>query len=841
MRLEDLNATDALDLVGSVQTGLSSSQAAIRLESQLPPRRYHDTDLRLFLRQFKSPLVLLLIVALMISASIGEHLDAGIVLTVIAMSTFLGFWQERRASKALEELLAIIQSESTVLRDGLQVKIPSAQVVPGDILLLCAGDTIPGDGILIASKDLFVDESSLTGESFPAEKHARPSSDRCASDPAEAIVRDGTHVVSGTARVVIMKTGAETQFGQLSEHLRLKAPETEFERGLRLFGQMLIQITGVLMTSILAIHLLLNDHTKALDVFTFALALAVGMTPELLPAIFSITLARGAQRLAKEDVIVRRLSSIENLGSMSVLCSDKTGTLTDGIVHLHAALSADGQASANTLLYAVLNAKLQTGFVNPIDQALASIEVPGFTDYHQFDEVPYDFIRKRLSVVVESADRKHLMITKGAFANVLECCTRVAWSNGIESIATYSESLSERFEAYSNEGYRVLGLALRDVTEDPKIDKTDEEGMTFYGFLLFEDPAKVGAADAISQLRQLGVRTKVITGDNRLVAARLGVTLGIEKPVLLTGTDLHQMSDTALIQRSLEVDIFAETEPNQKERILLALRKRGEVVGYLGDGINDASALHAADVGISVDSAVDIAKQAADIVLLKRDLGVIVRGVITGREAFANSIKYVLITTSANFGNMVSMAGASLLLPFLPLLPKQILLNNFLSDLPALAICTDRVDPEQIACSHPWNLAQIKRFMLLFGTISSVFDYLTFGVLLWVLQASEAQFQTGWFIESLITELTIVMIIRTRGHWNHSYPSRLLALSTAILLVVAVLLPYTPIGSLFGLVALPWWWIASLLGISITYLVVNEKLKYLFYDRLANEQKHGLI
>jgi P-type Mg2+ transporter len=380
--------------------------------------------------------------------------------------------------------------------------------------------------------------------------------------------------------------------------------------------------------------------------------------------------------------------------------------------------------------------------------------------------------------------------------------------------------------------YRVLGLAVRDVTEDPKIDKTDEMGMTFFGFLLFEDPAKPGAADAISRLRQLGVRTKVITGDNRLVAARLGVTLGIENPVLLTGADLHQMSDAALIQRSLEVDIFAETEPNQKERILLALRKRGEVVGYLGDGINDASALHAADVGISVDSAVDVAKQAADIVLLKRDLGVIVRGVITGREAFANSIKYVLITTSANFGNMVSMAGASLLLPFLPLLPKQILLNNFLSDLPSLAICTDRVDPEQIAYSHPWNLPQIKRFMLLFGTISSVFDYLTFAVLIWVLQASEAQFQTGWFVESLITELTIVLIIRTRRSWHRSYPSRLLATSTATLLVGAVILPYTPIGSLFGLVALPWWWIALLLGINIAYLAVNEKLKYLFYDRL---------
>jgi Mg2+-importing ATPase len=833
MQLEKLTVSEALASVDSTDVGLSSQEAALRLALRSARRDYRDTDFRLFLRQFKSPLVLLLLVALLISAAIGEHLDAGIVLAVIASSTLLGFWQERRASRTLQKLLAMIQSNARVLRNGIETSIPGGHVVPGDILILRAGDTIQGDGVLIASRDLFVDESSLTGESYPAEKHT-PSADGLRMDrDTEGIVREGTHVVSGTARAVILQTGEETEFGQLSERLRLQSPETEFERGLRQFGQMLIQITMILMIAILATHLLFAQHTPAVVVFTFALALAVGMTPELLPAIVSITLARGAQRLAKENVIVRKLSSIENLGSMSVLCSDKTGTLTEGIVHLYAALSADGKTSPNTKLYAVLNATIQTGFINPIDQALASIEVPGLSEYRPYDEVPYDFIRKRLSVVVETADHNHLMITKGAFANVMNCCTTVALSGGIKPIAEHLEMLEAHFEAYSNEGYRVLGLATRDVTHDPRIDKDDEAEMTFFGFLLFEDPAKPGASHAISELRKLGVRTKVITGDNRIVAARLGSVMGIENPEIITGTELHQMSDAALIQRSFDVDIYAETEPNQKERILLALRKRGEVVGYLGDGINDASALHAADVGISVDSAVDVAKQAADIVLLKRDLGVIVQGVITGRETFANSIKYVLITTSANFGNMLSMAGASLFLPFLPLLPKQILLNNFLSDLPALTVSTDNVDPEQIEHSVRWNMSEIRRFMLMFGVTSSIFDYLTFGVLLWGLRASEAQFQTGWFIESLITELTIVIIIRTRREFYRSLPSRWLALSTAVVLGFALVLPYTSIGSLFGLVPLPWWWIAVLLSITTLYLAVNERLKHYFFERIA--------
>lgn len=836
MEIDQLTAAQALRAIEAIESGLSSAEAARRLTIHAPRRGYHETDFGLLLQQFRSPLVLILLVALVISWGIGERLDAIIVFCVIAMSTLLGFWQERRASKALRELLAIIQAKANVLRDGTEVEIPSADVVPGDVLVLRAGDTIPGDGVLLQSKDLFVDESSLTGESYPAEKHATSAGSGDCAEARMAVIRDGTHVVSGTARAVIMQTGAETEFGQMSEHLRLQAPETEFERGLRKFGEMLIQITIVLVVAILAIHLLFKQETQPLDVFTFALALAVGITPELLPAIVSVTLARGAQRLSREQVIVRRLSSIENLGSMTVFCSDKTGTLTEGKVHLHAALSPQGEPSPEVLLYAVLNATHQTGFINPIDQALSAIEVPGTSQFRKVDEVPYDFIRKRLSLVVESHQAGHLMITKGAFSNVLACCSRVKTSAGIEPIEGTRETLSKRFEQYSQQGFRVLGLATRDVAEDPVIDKDDEFDMEFVGFLLLDDPPKAGAPQAISELRRLGVRTKVITGDNRVVAARLGSIMGIESPEILTGADLHRMNDAALVQRVRDVDIFAETEPNQKERILIALRKGGEVVGYLGDGINDASALHAADVGISVDSAVDVAKQAADMVLLRQDLGVIARGVVTGRTTFANSIKYVLITTSANFGNMVSMAGASLFLPFLPLLPKQILLNNFLSDLPALAISTDNVDREQIEHARRWDQGMIRRFMILFGAISSVFDFLTFGVLLWVLHATESQFQTGWFIESLITELTIVMVVRTRRAFFQSQPGRWLALATAVVVAIALIVPYTPLGSLFGLVPLPWWWLLILIAITSAYLMANEAVKQFFFRSQARRE-----
>ena len=824
--------------------GLSQIEADERL-LRLGPNRRSDggaiTPLGLLLNQFRSPLVILLLFAMTLSLFLGETTDGVIVLAIVLGSALLGFLQEYRAGHAVARLLAVIQTRVTVLRDGREVDLPQDVLVPGDVVVLAAGAAVPADCRIIHSTDLFVDESTLTGESYPAEKGAGDlPGDTPLAKRSNALFQ-GSHVVSGTGRAVVVQTGAHTVFGEIAERLRLRPPETEFERGLRRFGGLLIQITMILVIAIFGINVFLQR--PVVDSFLFALALAVGLTPELLPAIVSLTLARGAQQMAASRVIVRRLNSIEDFGSMNVLCSDKTGTLTEGVVRLHAALDADGGASDELLLFAQLNAGFESGFPNPIDEALRRLPCPDRGAYAKVDEVPYDFIRKRLSVVVKgtaaSADTyPHTMITKGALRNVLDVCVDAQTQIGPGAartvpIAEVRLALQERYEVYSEQGYRVLGVAVRDVTDDPIINKDDEQQMTFIGFLLLEDPPKAGALDAIAELKRLGVALKLITGDNRLVAGRMGRHMGLERPTVLTGEELRGLSDTALLQRVGEVDIFAETEPNQKERILAALRKAGNVVGYLGDGINDASALHTADVGISVESAVDVAKEAADIVLLERDLGVLAQGVRLGRQTFANTLKYVFITTSANFGNMVSMAGASLFLPFLPLLPKQILLNNFLSDFPSMTIATDSVDREQVDRPRRWDIRFIRNFMLVFGLVSSVFDYLTFGALLYWLRATEREFQTGWFIESLMTELFIVLVVRTRGRFYRSRPGRLLLISTLLVAGTTVFLPYTPLGALFGFVPLPPQFVLLLVGITGGYLVASEMIKAWFFRRFA--------
>jgi Mg2+-importing ATPase len=822
--------------------GLSQIEADRNL-LRFGPNRSSDTSrvtaLGLLLNQFRSPLVILLLFAMTLSLFLGETTDGVIILAILLGSALLGFWQEHRASDAVARLLAVIQTRVRVLRDGREVELSQDALVPGDVVILAAGAAIPADCRILGSTDLFVDESSLTGESYPVEKSAGVLPRDVPLAKRSNALFQGSHVVSGTGRALVVQTGAHTVFGEIAERLRLRPPETEFERGLRRFGGMLIQVTMLLVIAIFAINVYL--HRPVVDAFLFALALAVGLTPELLPAIVSITLARGAQQMASSHVIVRRLNSIENFGSMNVLCSDKTGTLTEGVVKLHAALDADGEPSDQVLLYAVLNATFESGFPNPIDEALRRLPCPDLATYVKVDEVPYDFLRKRLSIVVERpsapADaQRHTMITKGALRNVLEVCAEAETRTGpggvrTVPIADVRAALQERFEAYSEQGFRVLGVAVRDVTGDPVIDKDDEQQMTFIGFLLLEDPPKAGALEAIAELRALGVQLKIITGDNRLVAAKIGRQMGVERPIVLTGDELRRLSETALLQRVDEVDIFAETEPNQKERILAALRKAGNVVGYLGDGINDASALHAADVGISVESAVDVAREAADIVLLRRDLGVLAQGVRNGRQTFANTLKYVFITTSANFGNMLSMAGASLFLPFLPLLPKQILLNNFLSDLPSMTIATDRVDREQVERPRRWDIRFVRNFMMVFGLVSSAFDFLTFGALLYLLRATESQFQTGWFVESLMTELFIVLVIRTRRPFFRSRAGTLLIASTAVVASATLFLPYTRLGALFGFVPLPAGIVLLLLGITGAYLLASELVKGWFFRR----------
>ena len=757
-------------------------------------------------------------------------MNASIILVIILASSLLGFWQERGATNAVERLLAVVQTKATVLRDGNRKDIPVEGVVPGDIALLSAGDLIPGDCLVLESKDLFVNEASLTGETFPAEKTVGILPLNTSLSQRTNSLFMGTNVVSGNAQAIVVGTGSETEFGRISDQLKLRPPETEFEHGVRRFGYLLMEVTLVLVVATFAINVYFAR--PVLDSLLFSLALAVGLTPQLLPAIISINLARGAKNMAAEKVIVKRLASIENFGSMNVLCSDKTGTLTEGEIRIQSVVGFDGKESQKALLYVYLNSFYQTGFTNPIDEAIRAKGLD-ITGYAKLDEVPYDFIRKRLSILV-AKDNASLMVTKGAMQDVLDVCTSVETSEGaVAEITGERGEIQRRFEDLSGQGLRVLGIAYKNVGTGKIITKDDEVRMTFVGFLALFDPAKPKIAETIGELKHLGISLKVITGDNQLVARSISQQVGFPSPRVLTGPELHEMSDEALLMQVNGVDVFAEVEPNQKERIILALKKAGNVVGYLGDGINDASALHAADVGLSVDTAVDVAKESADIVLLEKDLGVLVDGVKEGRKTFANTLKYVFMATSANFGNMFSMAGASLFLSFLPLLPGQILLTNLMTDFPETTIGTDNVDAAMVEGPRRWNVSSIRDFMIVFGVTSSVFDYMTFGVLLLVLRSSTDLFRTGWFVESVISASLIVLVIRTRGPFFKSAPGKYLLMTTLVIVGAAVILPFTPLGSLFGFTPPPISFLLAMAAIVALYILFAEVVKRVVYKRIG--------
>jgi Mg2+-importing ATPase len=833
-----LSPEEALAAVGSRAAGLSSAEAAARLRQYGENRLAHarrDSDLALLLRQLGNPLVLLLVGAAVISLAVHETHDAAIILMIVFASALLGFWQERGAARAVERLLALVAVRASVVRDGAPHEVAVEEVVPGDVVALSAGSLVPGDCRLLEAKSLFVDEAALTGETYPAEKRpeAVPGDTPLARRTSALFL--GTHVVSGTARAVVVRTGRRTEFGRVSERLAARPPETDFELGLQRFGYLLVRVTGALVFGVFAVNILF--HRPVFETFLFALALAVGLTPELLPAIVSLNLSRGARRMAQAKVIVKRLDAIESFGSMDVLCSDKTGTLTEGKVRLCSALAMDGSESARVLALAAVNAGFESGFANPIDQALREAAPAALAGWRKIDEVPYDFLRKRLSVLAErAADGSRWLITKGALAQVLAVCARAETAGGeTVPLEEVRDAIQRRFEELSDSGLRTLGLAIRRLEgEAPAAATLDAEAdMTFSGFVSFYDPPKPGVEHTLAELRAAGIAFKVITGDNRQVALRLARLVGIENPVAVTGPELRRMSDAALPLRAAEADVFAEVEPNQKERIILALRKAGHGVGFLGDGINDASALHAADVGISVDSAVDVAKEAADLVLLERDLGVLVEGVREGRRTFANTLKYIFITTSANFGNVVSMAGASLFLPFLPLLPTQILLNNFLSDFPAMALGADRVDPELVEKPQRWDIGYIRRFMVVFGAISSAFDFLTFWVLLSVLRASPERFRSAWFLESVLTELLILLVIRTRRPLFRSRPGRAVTVATAAVVALSFAALYVPWGRYFDLVPLPPVYLAALTAITLGYVAASEAAKHWFFRRFA--------
>ncbi len=810
--------------------GITDSEAEKRTElyglNRLKPKKKADS-FTLLIAQFKSPIIIILIFAVILSIFLGDTTDAVIILTIISISGILGFWQEKGAANAVQKLLEIVQIKSEVLRNSQEKEIPLEEIVPGDIIILSAGSVVPGDSLIISSKDLFIDESTLTGETFPVEKSVSVLNKDTALSQRTNTLFMGTHIVSGNGKAVVVKTGINTEFGKVSERLKLRPAETEFEHGIRKFGFLLMEVTLVMIFLIFALNVYLQK--PVVDSFLFSLAIAVGLTPQLLPAIISINLSHGAKRMADKKVIVKRLNSIENFGSMTVLCSDKTGTLTEGKVKIYSFTDSDGSASDKVMLYAQLNAGFQTGFINPIDEAIINYKEFNLYTYKKLDEIPYDFLRKRLSIFV-AIKNENIIITKGALINVLEVCDFIENENRkVEEIKSSLNKINNYYSEMSGNGYRVLGIAYKKMPENSLIEKNSEKEMTFLGFILLYDPPKKNIIETIADLNKTGVSLKIITGDNKLTAESISRQIGLKNTKIITGTEIRRLSDEALYHNVNKINIFAEVEPNQKERIILALKKAGNVVGYMGDGINDASALHAADVGISVDSAVDVAKEAADIVLLETDLEVLLSGIREGRTTFANTIKYVFMATSANFGNMFSVAGASLFLPFLPFLPKQILLINLLTDLPEMTIATDNVDPDWIENPRRWDIKFIRRFMMVFGVISSVFDYLTFGVLLLILKANNIQFRTGWFLESVISAVLIVLVVRTRKPFFKSKPGKYLLLTTFAVIVFALFIPVSPLIELFGFTSLPPIFLLLICIIIAGYVLSAEIAKKIFY------------
>jgi len=829
-----IDGAAALKRFDSTPHGLSPEQAASRLRSA-GPNRIEDREERgwpmLLARQFLGPLGLILVFGAIISMALGDWLDAAIILAILGGSGLLGFAQEYRATTAVAALRAQLALRVTVRRGGRPVIAPAEGLVPGDVVLLSAGNLVPADGVVLEARDCQVTEAALTGESMPAEKTPGVLPETTQIGERANMLFMGSSLRSGTATMLVTETGKRTEFGAIAGQLRHAEPETEFARGIRRFGTMLLKVMIVIVLAVLVVNQLLGRPIA--ESLLFAVALAVGLSPEMLPAIISVTLAAGARHLTAGGVIVRRLDSIENLGSMDVLCTDKTGTLTEGVVRLDAALGPDGEPSAEVDRSAFLNASHETGIANPLDAAITAAGAErGFAigEANKVDEIPYDFLRRRLTIVVaEKGAKTHRMITKGAFAEVLAVCSSVRRDGKDVPLTDNARAaLGAMVRAKGTAGFRALAVAERRLAPQPKHRREDEAGMTFLGLLLFLDPPKTGVGEVLRRLRDKGIAVKMITGDNRYVAAHVAETVGLKAKRVLTGGEVAAMSAEALRRRAPQVAVFAEIDPQQKERIIRALQQAGHAVGYMGDGINDAPALHLADVGISVDTAVDVARESADIVLLKKDLAVLEQGVVDGRRTFSNTLKYIVITTSANFGNMVSMALATPLLPFLPLLPKQILLNNFLSDVPSVTISTDRVDSEHVATPQRWDVRQVRRSMIVFGLISSVFDLLTFGALVYVVHAGPAVFRTSWFVVSLLTELAVLFVLRTRRFALVSRPSALLIWSAVAMAVVALVLPYVPLArEVFGLVPLSPALLAAVIGITLAYATATEIAKRL--------------
>ncbi len=783
-----------------------------------------------FLARFQNPLVIILLVASGLSAATGDIASFVIVMSIVTISMTLDFVQEVRAQNAVEALRRSVAVQATVRRNGGSLLIPVDQLVPGDIVELIAGDLVPADSRLLESRDLFINQALLTGEPYPAEKQAGDAASGV-ENPAGAsnAVFAGTSVISGTATILICRTGSKTALGHLATSLAEKPPATAFAVGIRRFGMLITYFTFFMVLFVLIVNI--SFHRPVLESLMFALALAVGLTPELLPMIVTVTLARAAIEMSKRKVIVKRLSAIHDLGAMDVLCTDKTGTLTEATIKLVCAIDGRGAESPRAYAYAYVNSQFESGMKSPLDGAILAAHPFDMTGWTKIDEVPFDFERRRVSVLVEH-DAKRRLIVKGAPEDLLRLCGRYEGTDGREQALDPETRhiFKATLDGLGAQGFRALGIASRAVDEGHVTAAiTDETNLVFSGFAVFLDPPKASAGATIQAMAAAGISVKVLTGDNELVTRHVFSEIGVPITGVLTGDALTKLSEEALIGQLPHVNLFCRVNPQQKHRVLLALKRLGHVVGFLGDGINDAPALHAADVGISVDGAADVARAAADLILLEHDLSVVREAVVHGRSTVQNVSKYVLMGSSSNFGNMFSMAGAALFLPFLPMLPIQILLNNLLYDVSEIAIPFDRVDPEAIAEPVTWDIKLIERFMLVFGPVSSVFDFLTFYALLHLFNANEALFQTGWFIESITTQVLVVFAIRTRRLFFRSKPHRLLVAMALGSAAVATALPFTPVGRWFGFIAPPPLFFAYLFGATVSYLVLVEITKSIFY------------
>ena len=828
---------DVLLSIDSKMSGLSSEEVGKRQQgigkNIFVDKRKKNFFLE-FLSYFNSPIIMILIVAAIISSLLNEFTDAIIILIIITISGLLNFFQEHNTTKAVEKLKKKVATTATVIRKGIRKEIHLEDIVPGDIVVLSAGDIIPADLRILEANDFFVNQSSITGESLPQEKSHDPLkvNDPSISDLTN-ILFFGTSVISGSALAVVIKTGKRTQFGRIAERLAEKGVESDFEKGLKNFSFFIMKITFFLVMFIFLFEYFFRSGSgsSVIDFFLFSVAIAVGITPSLLPMILSITIAKGSLEMAKKGVFVQKLLSIPNFGSMDVLCTDKTGTITENKIVLMKSLSLDNSNSDSVFEYAYLNSLFQTGLKSPMDEAVINFKHMDISSYRKVDEIPFDFVRRRLTIIAEKG-KDRMMISKGAPEEILKISNSYTLRKKTFRITKNAKDrFIKQYEDLSRDGFRVLAISVKKLTKEKnEYHVSDESGLSLVGFVIFLDPPKHDVSRTIKKLNKVGVNVKIISGDNEFITQKICKEIGLNVKGILTGNDLEKMDDDALRVKVENTTVFARVSPDDKNRIILALKANHHRVGYLGDGINDAPAIHTADVGISVNSAVDVAKSTADIVLTHKSLKELIDGVYQGRKIFVNTMKYLMFTLSSNFGNMFSVVGAVIILPFLPMLPPQILLNNLLSDFSQISIPTDNVDSESLEMPKNWDISFIKKFMYVFGSTSSLFDFITFILLFFVFKLSIPQFQTGWFLESLATQILVIHIVRTKKlPFIKSIASRDLMLTTFLVLILGWIIPLTPIADFFGFKfpgVVPF---IMIIIITLSYLFLTEMIKRKFF------------